>query len=222
MIIAAGSHSMSARRRGQSRRAASRLVRMVAALLITLLLEPSAQAQNESPGASNRSWDFSPWFAVATGEENTNSFTEAQILSAGFFVGKVLTNEVGHGWRRGRLEYGFDVVPIFVQTRPQQRIFGEAFDPVILRWNSSVSRGRLSPYIELGGGAVRTSANFPAGDTSSFNFVARGGGGLTIQTARKQAFDVGCRWWHISNANLGVRNPEFNGVQISLGYHWFR
>jgi hypothetical protein len=22
-------------------------------------------------------------------------------------------------------------------------------------------------------------------------------------------------------ANLGVRNPEFNGIQVSLGYRWF-
>src|SRR6266849_4902604 len=41
-------------------------------------------------------------------------------------------------------------------------------------------------------------------------------------TQGRQSLDVGCRWLHISNANLGVRNPEFNGVEISLGYHWFK
>jgi hypothetical protein len=33
---------------------------------------------------------------------------------------------------------------------------------------------------------------------------------------------VGLRWSHISNANLGVINTEFNGIQLSLAYHWYK
>jgi lipid A 3-O-deacylase len=168
----------------------------------------------QAPEFRRGTWDFGIWAAAATGEENTNSFSEAQVFSAGVFAGKVLTNEIGTGWRRGRLEYGFDLAPLFVQFRPQ-RVFGLAFDPVILRWNSSLHRGRVSPYIELGGGGVHTNSNFPAGDTSNFNFIARGGGGILIAAKRTQAFEIGCHWWHISNANLGTRNPEFNGIQVS-------
>jgi len=74
----------------------------------------------------------------------------------------------------------------------------------------------------LSGGAVHTTANFPAGDTSTFNFITRGGGGLLVLTKPNQALEVACRWWHISNANLGTRNPEFNGIQVSVGYHWMK
>jgi lipid A 3-O-deacylase len=140
-------------------------------------------------------------------------------LTAGVFVGKVLTGEVGHGWRRGRFEYGFDVIPLFRQFRPQP-IYGGGFEPVILRWNSSLHTNHVAPYIELAGGAVRTNTNLPAGNTSDFNFTARGGGGIEIFTKPRQSVDIGCRWSHISNANLGVRNTEFNGIQVSLGYHW--
>lgn len=188
-------------------------------LLVTLgMTAPLVIAQAPE---SKLVWDLSLWAAAATGEENSNSFAESQILSAGVFAGRMLTGEIGSGWRRGRLELGADFVPLFVQLTPQ-RIHGIAFDPIILRWNSSLHRGRVSPYVELGGGAVHTNANFPAGDTSNFNFIARGGGGIFVKVKRAQALEIGCRWWHISNANLGASNPEFNGIQVNVGWHWFK
>jgi hypothetical protein len=45
---------------------------------------------------------------------------------------------------------------------------------------------------------------------------------MRIFTEPRQSIEIGCRWAHISNANLGVRNPEFNGIQVSVEYHWFR
>jgi len=158
--------------------------------------------------------------AASTGEENANSFSETQILSGGFFVGRVLTDKIGQGWRRGRVEFGADFIPLFVQLTPQ-RIYGIGFDPILLRWNSS-ARGRIAPFLELGGGGVHTNKNLPAGDTSNFNFMARAGGGVQIAARRRQVFEIGCRWLHISNANLGNRNPAFNGIQVSLGWHWLR
>jgi len=192
-----------------------------ARLLVFLLLVRPVYAQVDSPEAQQRNWDVSAWTAGATGEETLNSFSEAQILTAGVFVGKVLTGEIGSGWKRGRFEYGFGLVPVFLQLRPRP-IYGAGFEPLILRWNSSLRTGHVAPYIELAGGAVRTNSNLPAKDTSNFNFTARGGGGIQIYRKRRQSVEIGCRWWHLSNANLGVRNPEFNGIQVSLGYHWFR
>jgi hypothetical protein len=133
----------------------------------------------------------------------------------------VLTGEIGSGWRRGRFECGVDVIPLFRQFRPQA-IYGGGFEPVILRWKASLQTRRVAPYIELAGGTIRTNSNFPTGDTSNVNFTARGGGGIQIFAKPHQSLDVGCRWSHISNANLGVRNPELNGIQVSLGLHWLR
>ena len=93
---------------------------------------------------------------------------------------------------------------------------------MILRWNSSLRTSRVAPYIELAGGAIRTNTNLPTGNTSNFNFTARGGGGIQIFMKPRRSVDIACRWSHISNANLGVKNPEFNGIQVSVGYHWFR
>jgi hypothetical protein len=189
--------------------------------LVMLCAPACALAQNSPPAPQKEKWDFSVWVAGETGEEITNSFAESQIWSAGIFVGRLLTGERLQSWRRGRLEYAFDVMPVF-ETYGNQRVHGYGFDPVILRWNSALHTSRISPYIELAGGAVRTSANLPPGNTSSFNFTAKGGGGIYLRTRPRQCFDVGVHWSHISNANLGVDNFEFNGVQLSLAYHWHR
>lgn len=181
----------------------------------------SAYAQNSPPARQEANWDFSVWVAGETGEEITNSFAESQILSAGVFIGKVVTGEHGSGWRRGRFEYAADFMPIF-ETYGNQHVHGYGFDPVILRWNSALHTGRISPYIELAGGAVSTNANLPPGNTSSFNFMAKGGGGVYVRTRPQQSFDLGLRWSHVSNANLGVDNFEFNGVQLMLAYHWHK
>src|SRR5262249_51889053 len=161
------------------------------------------------------------WIAAATGEEHTNSFLEAQTWSAGFFVGHAITAEMGSGWRRGWLQYGFEVTPFFAQTRPDH-VYGGGFAPVIFRWDSALKLKHARPYCELGGGALRTTANPPSGDTSNFNFTVRGGGGIYIPASGRKSLDLGLRWTHISNANLGTRNPEFNGIEIRLGYHWLR
>lgn len=170
---------------------------------------------------TQENWDLSVWAAAATGEENTNSFSEAQIVKAGVLIGKSLITERGNGWRSGGLEYGLSLSPVFLQVSPES-LHGIAFEPVILRWNSNHSVGRVQPYIEIAGGAVHTNGNLPAGDTSSFNFTARGGGGFYLRAAGQQAFEAGLFWSHISNANLGTRNPEFNGVELRVAYHWFR
>jgi Lipid A 3-O-deacylase (PagL) len=191
------------------------------ATLILLLLFPAAPAIGQLPPEGDRAWDISVWTAAATGEETQNSFAQSQIWTGGLYLGKVISDEVGTGWRRFALQYGFDLVPLFVQSG-NAKILGGGFDPVILRFNSSYQIGRVRPYIELAGGAVLTTSNLPPGNTSSFNFTVRGGGGVYIRFKKRQAWDLGCRYFHISNANLANRNPEFNGVQVSLGYHWFK
>lgn len=181
---------------------------------LLILCAHSARAQEPS-----QKWDLSVWLTGSTGEELTNSFREAQLWSAGFYLGRVLTPEIGRGWRRGTFEYGFNVVPLFVQSRPQL-IYGGGFEPIILRWNSTTRIKGARPYVELAGGAVRTTTNLPSGDTSVFNFTARGGGGVRVAIHDRNSLDLGVFWSHISNANLGVRNPEFNGIAIRVGYHW--
>ena len=185
---------------------------------LVLLVSCTATAQNSR---RSNTWDVSAWFTAATGEENTNSFAEAQIWRGGVSVGREMTRNLGRGFARGTVEYGFSIVPLFVATRPRA-IYGGGFEPVVLRWNFSQYSNLVRPYIELAGGGLATTSNLPAGNTSAFNFTARGGGGIYLSRKKRETWDLGFRWAHISNANLGVRNPEFNGLEICLGYHWFK
>ena len=137
------------------------------------------------------------------------------------FVGKALKKSAGNSWRSGSIEYGFSVAPLFSQFGAR-KIHGIAFDPVILRWISNHSVGHATPYVELGGGGLHTGSNLPAGNTSSFNFTAKMGGGLCLPIDRGHLFDAGVLWSHISNANLGTQNPEFNGIEIRFAFHWLR
>jgi Lipid A 3-O-deacylase (PagL) len=189
--------------------------------LMFVLLSCCSYSQQPATRPPNTPWDLSVFAAGETGEETNNSFAQAQIWTVGVFVGRALTDEVGNGWRRGSLEYAADFVPLF-ETYGNQRTHGIGFDPVVLRWNSALHASTISPYIELSGGGVSTPVNLPPGRTSSFNFMAKGGGGVYLRTRSRQAFDLGLHWSHISNANLGADNYEFNGTQLSIAYHWFR
>jgi hypothetical protein len=194
----------------------------LAAILAMLVLVSAAPAQERKPPPERTwKWDVEAWIAGATGEETTNSFAEAQLWTAGVLLGRTITGEVGRHFWRGRWEYGVGLVPVFVQSRTQT-VYGGEFEPVILRWNSSRHIGRVLPYIEMGGGGLATTANLPPGNTSSFNFTARAGAGIQVFVRNRRSVDLGCGWFHASNANLGVENQEFNGVRVTLGYHWHK
>lgn len=158
------------------------------AAVILMVLSQAAMCGGSS--AKDFNWDLSVFFSAETGEELSNSFGEAQIVTAGLFAGKTLIREIGSGWNRGGIEYAFSVSPLFCQLRPQ-RLHGIAFEPVILRWNLNHALGRAVPYVQLSGGGVRTNINFPAGDTSNFNFSAKGGAGIYLPAHEHSAFDVG-------------------------------
>jgi hypothetical protein len=191
----------------------SRVARRIATLF--LLLSSAVKAQEPLDR-----WDIGIWIAGATGEEDRDSLTQAQVCIASLYAGRPITEQAGKSFLRGNLEYGFNVIPVFVTSRPHL-IYGGGFEPIVLRWNFR-RFGRFIPYIELAGGGLFTNSNFPAGNTSNFNFTTRGGGGVHIFAKRRQSWDIGLRFLHISNANLGDKNPQFNGLQVIFGYHWFK
>jgi hypothetical protein len=164
-------------------------------------------------------WDVSAWSTVATGAEN-GPLTQARLWMAGMSFAKPITGEFGGGIGRGVLEYGFDLIPLF-RTQKSQHVYGGGFEPLVLRWTSTAHRGKLVPYLEGAGGGIFTSADLPPGNTSFFNFTVTIGPGIQILRGGRQSVDIACRYRHLSNANLGTQNPSFNGIELSLGYHWF-
>lgn len=154
-----------------------------------------------------------------TGGHGTNGIAQhTGVWTAGFRYGWVITAPHGPSLLRGRFEYAVDAVPVFVLFQPTNTAYGAAVDPFALLWNLD-TRGRIVPYIELGGGVLFTNTQAPAG-TSRINFTSAGGVGVHYLRG-KYAWTADVRFMHISNAGLRAINPGINTVQLRLGLGWF-
>jgi hypothetical protein len=153
------------------------------------------------------------------GGHGTNGVTQhTGVFSVGFRYGWVITAPHGPGLLRGRFEYAVDAVPVFLVFQRTDTAYGAAVNPFALIWNFD-TQGRVLPYIELGGGALFTSTQVPAG-TSRVNFTTAGAVGAHILT-KKLTWSADIRFMHISNAGLQRLNPGINTAQLRLGVSWF-
>ncbi len=146
--------------------------------------------------------------SVAGGRGDTGVF------NAGLRYGWILTGPHLPSFLRGRFEYAVDAVPVFLVFQPANTAYGAGFDPLVLKWNFERHR-RLSPYLELTGGALFTNQNVPA-DTNTVNFMDQAALGVHILSARRNV-SLELRYMHISNAGLANLNPGINTVQVRLG-----
>ena len=146
--------------------------------------------------------------SVAGGRGNIGTF------NAGLRYGWVLTDSHLPGFVRGRFEYAVDAVPVFLAFQPTNTAFGMGFDPLVLKWNFQ-RHGRISPYLELTGGAIFTTHDVPPG-TNTVNFMDQAALGIHILGA-KHNVSLELRYMHISNAGLATPNPGVNTVQVRLG-----
>ena len=189
------------------------------AMILTALLTCISAGQG-SPTLLKGTADTEIWAGgVVAQHDGTTSFN-TEIFMAGARFGRILTAPHGPGWLRGTLQWNFDVIPLFIVTN-LQTAYGAEFDPIVGRWNFK-DRGQTSPYLELAGGVVLTTSNIPPGQTSHFNIVPKIGFGWQVFTRPQRSIDVALHAWHLSNAWTAQRNPSANGIQLTIGYHWFR
>ena len=146
--------------------------------------------------------------SVSGGRGSTGAF------EAGLRYGWVLTDLHLPGLLRGRFEYAVDAVPVFLVFQPANTAYGVSFNPLGLKWNFE-RHGRLSPYLELGGGVLFTDHNVPT-YTNDVNFTPSVAFGTHVLNA-KYNWSVELRYLHISNAGLATPNPGINTVQVRLG-----
>ena len=208
---------------------------MKAVTFVLLLWTASAFAQNVDNSANplhqKGTWDLGGW--VQGGHSITGGVSGVGAFMAGFRVGKILTKEKGKGWYRGNFEMAADAVPVTLifQTVPcvsvsappcprDETVYGGGVNPLIMVWNFTKPKN-YTPYAELGGGLLFTSADVPA-FTSAVNFTPQFAVGVHLFTRKRQSLSLAGRYLHISNAGLGDLNPGINTFQFTLGYHWFR
>jgi hypothetical protein len=193
---------------------------LAGAIFLALVFSGLAQGQGfQSPTQMKGTWDIELWGGGVVAQHDHTAAFNTLVWTGGARFGRVLTVPRGQGWRHGTLEWDFGVVPVFVISHPAAH--GFELDPLIFRWNF-LRAGKRAPFVELAGGVAFTDSNVPPGTTSTFNFVPKFGYGWQFFTRPQRSFDVGLYVWHLSNAWLGRRNPSVNGLQLTMGYHWFK
>lgn len=186
-------------------------------LLVLVVVVTSQSNAQETPILSKGSWTMGVWTGGGSGVSGTTSDTHLWLT--GGRLGKVLTNDLGKGIFRGRLEYTVEAIPAFFVFQ-DSTVYGFDVTPVLLKWNFT-SANRWIPYFEAGAGMLLTSDDVPE-KTFPFNFTPQAGFGFHILTGQKQAFTLALKYMHISNGGLDKPNPGINSVQMFVGYHWFR
>jgi hypothetical protein len=178
-------------------------------VLLIALMSTFAFAQE---GPQQGSHEVQVWtsggHSVSGGRGNTG------IWNAGLRYGWVLTDAHLPGILKGRFEYAVDAVPAYLIFQPTGATYGVGLNPLNLKWNF-VPHGRWSPYLELSGGTLFTTAKVPAG-TSSVNFASGAALGTHI-LGPKYSWAIEARYLHISNAGLGDLNPGVNTFEVRLG-----
>jgi len=184
----------------------------VAFLVSTLCAYGFAQSGPVQGGTELQIWT-SGGHSVAGGRGNTG------IWNAGLRYGWILTDAHLPGFLRGRFEYAVDAVPLYLIFQPYNTAYGVGVNPLNLKWNF-VTRGRVAPYLELGGGTLFTTQEVPPG-TSKVNFTPSAAFGAHF-LREKYAWSLEARYLHISNAGLTHPNPGINTFEVRVGLGEFR
>ena len=141
-----------------------------------------------------------------------------RVWNAGFRYGWILTDAHGPGFLRGRFEYAVDALPVVMVFQPGGRAYGFGFDPWIMKWNFEPHR-RISPYIELGGGALISTREIPVGE-ARFNFTPTGAIGINLLRG-KYHWSIDFRYFHISDAQITAFNPGTDTFGLRVGWGAF-
>jgi hypothetical protein len=184
----------------------------VAVFVLGLAVAIPARAQATiARGAS----EWTAAAAVAEGVALLQSVGGQRYAMPSLGWGRVLTDQRGPGWMRGRFEWLVEVSPFFVEWA-EGRARGAGIVPLGWRWNLQ-PRGRVFPYAEVGGGALWTTDAMPAGTTGS-NFMTHAGVGVRVLGGDGRGLMVGYRLHHISNGNRVARNPGVNAHMLVIGW----
>jgi hypothetical protein len=194
--------------------------------LFTLLSfgAPAARTQTTTtPESGDRlpehghEWEL--WTGMGADPIGASGITQGnRVWNAGFRYGWILTDAHGPGFLRGRFEYAVDALPVVMVFQPGGRAYGFGFDPWIMKWNFEPHR-RISPYIELGGGALISTREIPIGE-ARFNFTPTGAIGVNLLRG-KYHWSIDFRYFHISDAQITAFNPGTDTFGLRVGWGAF-
>lgn len=137
-------------------------------------------------------------------------------------------------------EYRIEVIPVALalknevknpaftnaQTTPnlsptiRQTTYGFGFTPAGFRF-LFLPKKRLKPFLATDAGFIFFKKPVPIPESTSYDFIGSFGGGVQYQIKRDKAINLGYRYFHISNMNIGEVNPGYNANIFYIGYSFF-
>jgi hypothetical protein len=190
---------------------------------VTLYASAASAQSNTMPDTGDRRPERGHEVEVWTGAGGDPIGTPGVTLgnsvwNVGLRYGWVLTDAHGPGILRGRFEYAVDALPVVMVFQPHGRAYGFGFDPWIMKWNFETHH-RISPYIELGGGALITTREIPVGE-ARFNFTPTAAIGVNLLRG-KYHWSIDFRYFHISDAQITAFNPGTDTFGLRVGWGEF-
>jgi hypothetical protein len=122
-----------------------------------------------------------------------------------------------------RLEGSIILLPALVISQPtkqpptadRETVWAAGLD-LGLRLYPAPSEWRWVPFVDFLAGVVGARHRTPAGGTN-FNFNLQSGVGLLLPVGERWHPFAVARWHHISNGNLGHRNPSWDQWSVGVG-----
>ena len=206
------------RQRSRQRTLVARVLAVATTILIAILLSTAAMAQ-EQPAYS----EYTYWFGGSF--ENGHAFSST--INARNYQFESRYERLIY-WREPfAVRWVFDAVPLAVvgdpHTNSGRRAYSYAFggSPIGAQVNF-VHYRHVEPFLTSGGGFLYFNHRM-FGTTQQFNFTAQLGAGVQLFTSsHRTAFDLGYKYHHISNANLGNQNPGLDSHMLFVGLSLFR
>jgi lipid A 3-O-deacylase PagL len=212
-------HILILRDRDRQRRFMKRVPALAATIVIALFLTTSAIAQEQQRAYS----EYTYWFDGAF--ENGHAFSST--VGARNYQLESRYERLIYWKEPFAVRWVFDAVPVALVGDPHTHNGHRAYangvggSPIGAQVNF-VHFHRVEPFLTSGGGFLYFNHRM-FGTTQQFNFTAQLGGGVQLFTSsRRTAIDLGYKYHHISNANLGNQNPGLDSHMLFVGLSLFR
>jgi hypothetical protein len=207
------------RDRDRKRRFAKVVPALAVTIVIALFLTTSAIAQEQQRAYS----EYTYWFGGAF--ENGHAFSST--VGARNYQLETRYERLIYWSPPFAVRWVFDAVPMalvgdrYTSTGRRAYSYGIGGSPIGAQVNL-VHYRHVEPFLTSGGGFLYFNHRM-FGTTQQFNFTAQLGGGVQLFTSsRRTAIDLGYKYHHISNANLGNQNPGLDSHMLFIGLSLFR
>ena len=206
------------RDRSRKRTLIAQVLALAATTFIVILFATGAMAQ-EQPAYS----EYTYWFGGSF--EDGHAFSST--INARNYQFESRYERLIYWKEPFAVRWVFDAVPVALVGDPRTSSgrrsysYGIGGSPIGVQVNF-VHYRHVEPFLTSGGGFLYFNHRM-FGTTQQFNFTAQLGAGVQLFTSSHHtAIDLGYKYHHISNANLGNQNPGLDSHMLFVGLSLFR